>query len=146
MSRAYQQAFVDDLLPQAWREGHRSVLLTLPVGGGKTRCARMVVSKLAKVGGWDCFILDHRKELTEQFSEEFREMAPSVYWAGKPSPAPHWLRIAGRDTLIRRDWQRCASTTRCLLMHRGKAKSTACKSTGQTAKHHAARRRASSQR
>ena len=116
MSRAYQQTFVDEMLPNEWKKGHTSVLLALPVGGGKTRCARLVVSKLAKVGGWDCWILDHRKELTEQFSEEFREMAPAVYWAGKPSPKPHWLRIAGRDTLIRRDWQPTPSTTKCLVI------------------------------
>lgn len=104
MSRAYQARFVDELLPGAWRAGHKSVLLALPVGAGKTKCSRLVTQRLLALSGWDIAVVDHRKELTEQFSAEFADLSPGVFWAGKPSPIPSPLRIGGRDTLIRREW------------------------------------------
>lgn len=104
MSRTYQQHFVDELLPEAWAHGHSSVILALPIGAGKTRCVRMVSERLLSLGGWDVLVIDHRRELTDQFAQEFAHLDPGVYYAGKLSPKPSPLRIAGKDTLIRRDW------------------------------------------
>ena len=103
MSRAYQQCFVDHDLPGAWRAGHKSVFLVLPVSGGKTRCSRLVAERLLGAGRWDVWYLAHRRELVEQPAKEFAHLNPAVFLAGLPTPKPAPLRIAGRDTLLRRE-------------------------------------------
>lgn len=103
MSRAYQQRFVDHDLPEAWRAGHKSVFLVLPVSGGKTRCSRLVAERLLASGAWDVWYLAHRRELVEQPAREFAHLSPAVFLAGQPTPKPAPLRIAGRDTLLRRE-------------------------------------------
>ena len=103
MSRAYQQDFVDKGLPDAWRAGHRSVFLAIPVSGGKTRCSRLVAERLLSKPGWDVWYLAHRRELVEQPAREFAHLDPAVFLAGLPPPKPKPLRIAGRDTLLRRE-------------------------------------------
>ncbi len=104
-NRAFQQHFIDKDLPQAWAQGHKRVILTLPPGAGKTRTSRLVIERLLGLGGWDCWFLAHRKELIEQPAIELRHLNPTVFWPGKPTPLPSVLRIAGRDTLSRRDIQ-----------------------------------------
>ncbi len=107
VDRSYQQRFVDELVPDAWAAGHESVVLALPIGAGKTRCGRLVTEKLLALDSWDVLVIDHRRELTDQFAQEFAHLDPGVFLAGKPSPKPSPLRIAGKDTLIRRDWVPC---------------------------------------
>jgi len=114
MPRAFQQRFVERDLPDAWSKKYRNVILALPPGAGKTRCARMTIERLLCVGGWDAWFLAHRVELIEQAATELRHLSPSLYVAGRPSPQPAPLRVAGRDTLARRDFRSLAD--RCLLV------------------------------
>jgi hypothetical protein len=85
VSRAYQQEFVDKGLPDAWRAGHRSVFLAIPVSGGKTRCSRLVAERLLSKPGWDVWYLAHRRELVEQPAREFAHLDPR----GLPRRAAH---------------------------------------------------------
>lgn len=114
MSRDFQPRFVERDLPAAWRAGHRNVILALPPGAGKTRCARLTIERLLSVGGWDGWFLAHRRELVEQAAAELAHLNPGVFLAGHSSPSASHLRVAGRDTLVRRDFQPLAE--RCFLV------------------------------
>lgn len=109
MSRSFQPRFVDHDLPDAWSQGHRRIILALPPGSGKTRCGKLTIERLLSVGAWDCWFLAHRKELIEQAAMELRHLDPVVVWPGKPTPPPAPLRVAGRDTLARREIKPCRS-------------------------------------
>lgn len=101
-SRPYQQKFVNELYPNATRAGHESVLLVLPVGAGKTYCARLVIEKVLLRGKHDIWVLEHRNELGFQFEQALQGLNPSLILAGQKECAPSPLRIIGRDTLAHR--------------------------------------------
>lgn len=68
--RPYQQKAVDSIR-EAYRK-HRSVLFTLPTGGGKTfTFSYMAAGSIAK--GKRVLLLVHRRELVDQASEAFRQ-------------------------------------------------------------------------
>lgn len=100
---AYQRRFVEEQLPAAWKAGHKSVLLVLPVSAGKTRCARLVIERLLRLGDWDVWFGAHRRELVEQSAAELAHLEPRVLLAGTPTPSPCPLRVFSRDTLSRRE-------------------------------------------
>ena len=67
--RPYQTQMVEEAR-QAYRQGHRAVLLNLATGGGKTVTASHIVSGAANKGNV-CWWLVHRKELAAQASATF---------------------------------------------------------------------------
>jgi len=100
--RAYQQRFLEQHAA-ATLAGHKSVMLVLPVGAGKTYTARLVVERIAPKRRHDIWVLEHRNELGFQFAEAFTGLDAVLLQAGQKNPPPTQIRIAGRDTLARRD-------------------------------------------
>ena len=111
--RPYQTKFVEELYPRATLEGHQSVLLVLPVGAGKTYTSRLVIEKIAPKERFDFWVLEHRRELGEQFDQALQgisyvknsetvQLNPILIQAGQKMPAASPLRIIGRDTLAHR--------------------------------------------
>jgi len=100
--RPYQAEFINKLYPAATLAGHQSVLLVLPVGAGKTYCARQVAETVLPKARHDIWVLEHRNELGFQFDQAFQGLGPSLILAGQKMPAPSPLRIIGRDTLAHR--------------------------------------------
>lgn len=100
---AYQRRFVEEQLPAAWKAGHKSVLLVMPVSSGKTRSSRLVIERLLRLGDWDVWFGAHRRELVEQSAAELKHLEPRVLLAGAPTPKPCPLRVFSRDTLSRRE-------------------------------------------
>lgn len=113
-ARAYQKRFIEELYPAATLAGHESVLLVLPVGAGKTYCARLVAEVVAPKERHDLWVLEHRNELGFQFEQAFQGISyqrgseavllePELISAGQRMPPPSPLRIIGRDTLAHRE-------------------------------------------
>ena len=101
--RSYQQKFIEKLYPAATAAGHKSVLLVLPVGAGKTYCARLVAETVLPKQRHDIWVLEHRNELGFQFDQAFQGLSPSLILAGQKEKEPSSLRIVGRDVLAHRE-------------------------------------------
>lgn len=100
--RDYQASIVDEVRA-AFGEGHKSVLLQLPTGGGKTLTAGFVLSSAARMGNNSMFICN-RVELLEQTAKAFDKLdirfgIIAAGYTGDPG-AP--VQIASIDTLKRR--------------------------------------------
>lgn len=71
MLRPYQKDYLR-ALSQAWKDGHRSVLITAPCGSGKTVLFAMF-AKGAQDNGKTVWFLVHRRELLDQTIATFRK-------------------------------------------------------------------------
>lgn len=100
--RDYQERGLREVL-SAYRRGARSVLMTLPTGGGKTSVFSALASQLDSAGK-RVVILAHRRELIEQASTRLREFGVrhGLVMAGV-QPTPYLrVQVASIQTLIRR--------------------------------------------
>lgn len=81
--RPYQESAIE-AARQRIREGHRSVLVVCPTGGGKTVVASSVIQSAVLRGGRVLF-LAHRRELIDQTSDKLRRFG-----------VPHGIIMGGR--------------------------------------------------
>lgn len=102
MQRSYPyQICGENKLREAFRQGKKRVVLTLPTGAGKTTiAARIVVQSIGK--GRIVVALAHRTELIEQFYQRFRQFGVlgGFIKAGLPTDPKKALQIASVATLI----------------------------------------------
>jgi len=99
--RPYQVQSIDELR-EAFKAGHRMVILVIPTGGGKTTVAAEMIRKSTELNNRILF-LAHRKELVEQAKNRLHTFGihPGVImagWAQKFRP----VMVASQQTLIRR--------------------------------------------
>ena len=100
--RGYQAAAMADVRAQMER-GHRSVLLVMPTGSGKTVCfswlAHQVMGKGRRV-----YIIAHREELLDQISVTLNQFAaPHAFIAARrPVDRAAMVQVASAQTLVRR--------------------------------------------
>ncbi len=94
MLRDYQLRAIERVR-DAYRAGHRSVLLSMPVGTGKTRTAADIV-RGAVAKGTQTLWLAHRRELVEQASDVFTEhgLTHGLVWPGE-KPSENELLLVG---------------------------------------------------
>ncbi|OGT55501.1 MAG: hypothetical protein A3E01_09340 [Gammaproteobacteria bacterium RIFCSPHIGHO2_12_FULL_63_22] len=100
--RPYQQTLLDDAR-QAFRQGHRAVLLQMPTGAGKTVSGSHMIGGSSRRGNV-CWWLSHRRELIAQTSKTFAAVGiPHGIIAGGHSTDPHKLvQIGSVQTVARR--------------------------------------------
>ncbi len=106
--RDYQQRGLSQIL-DAWRDGARAVLMTLPTGGGKTSIFVTLAAQLAQAGS-PSVILVHRRELATQAAKRLREFGIDFgYIMAGENPRPMAkVQIASVQTLVRRKVPRAA--------------------------------------
>ena len=99
--RPYQQQAVSDLRV-ALRSGHRSALLVMPTGAGKT-VVFTEIARSATERGNTVFVLVHRRELVTQASDKLTKAGVDhgIIAAGFPT-SPHKVQVCSVQTLIRR--------------------------------------------
>ena len=105
--RPYQSRACDEV-EQAWRSGTRRVCLVLPTGGGKTRTAVELVSRIPAElhpgrkprALW----LANRTELLDQAAGKLREAGADVAVISPNHPPDPWaaVQVASLDTLVAR--------------------------------------------
>lgn len=99
--RQYQLQAIDGLR-QAFLQGHRSALLVMPTGAGKTACfTSMAASATSKQKR--TLILVHRRELINQASSKLKLLGVEhgIIAAGF-EPSSHDVQVASVQTLVRR--------------------------------------------
>lgn len=100
--RPYQSKIVDDAR-EAIRAGHRSIIIVLPTGGGKTAISASIIGSAVQRGNSAWFI-NHRRELLRQSSKTFLKVGidHGIVGAGF-TPAPRApAQICGIQTLVNR--------------------------------------------
>ncbi|WP_026463512.1 DEAD/DEAH box helicase [Adhaeribacter aquaticus] len=99
--RPYQVQSIEELR-EAFRQGHRRMILVIPTGGGKTTVAAEMIRKATENGNHILF-LAHRKELVEQAKNRLHTFGikPGVIMAGWTQKARPVM-VASQQTLIRR--------------------------------------------
>ena len=99
--RGYQQDIFDAVRGEMRQ--HKSVLLQLPTGGGKTVIAAYMAENAVAKGG-RVFFICHRRELLEQTSRTFSEFGISHGFiaAGLPKNYYSQVQICSIDTLKNR--------------------------------------------
>lgn len=97
--RSYQQTAVDGVR-EAFMEGHDSVLLQLPTGGGKTLTSGYIIGAAAEKGNPGWFICN-RVELVEQTALAFDKLGLTygIIAAGFTGNPRELIQIASVDTL-----------------------------------------------
>lgn len=100
--RPYQERGIE-LVLEAYKQGARAVLMTLPTGGGKTSCFAWLTSKLVH-SGKKALLVVHRRELADQAANRFREFGTDFGFimAGEQRKPYAALQIASVQTLVRR--------------------------------------------
>lgn len=100
--REYQQKMVFGA-SDAFKQRHKSVLIQLPTGGGKSVCAAWMI-KQALAKGSDAWFICHRVELIRGISNTFNKygMKHGYVSAGLPMDTRNNLMICGIDTLKNR--------------------------------------------
>jgi superfamily II DNA or RNA helicase len=103
--RPAQQKVVDDI-SEAWRSGHKRVMVSAACGFGKTELATAVL-KAAKANGKRCAFIADRRALVEQTGERFDKykLSHGIFMAD------HWrfdpaerVQVCSAQTLARRRW------------------------------------------
>lgn len=100
------QASLLEKVSEAWRAGHKRVMVCAPCGFGKTECATAILQTTRNNGKRGLFIAD-RKALVNQTSARFDKyelphgIQMSDHWRFKPSEA---VQICSAQTLARRRW------------------------------------------
>jgi len=99
--RPYQQTGVADI-KTAFHAGNKSVLYTLPTGGGKTIIFSHILKAMANAGR-PCMVLVHRRELLLQTVKQLKELGLefSTIQAGLEYK-PALISIASVQTLVKR--------------------------------------------
>jgi len=99
--RPYQQEALQDLRNCFYR-GHRSALLVMPTGAGKTACFTSIAAS-ATAKGKRTLILVHRRELVTQASSKLSLLGVShgIIAAGFET-SDHSVQVASVQTLVRR--------------------------------------------
>ena len=99
--RDYQNLAISNVR-KSFQAKHRSVLLTLPTGAGKTVIFSQI-TKLAELKGANVLILVHRKELIDQAGDKLTKakVEYGVIAAGRKG-SNHNVQIASVQTLINR--------------------------------------------
>jgi len=99
--RPYQQEALQDLRNCFYR-GHRSALLVMPTGAGKTACFTSIAAS-ATAKGNRTLILVHRRELVTQASSKLSLLGVShgIIAAGFET-SDHSVQVASVQTLVRR--------------------------------------------
>ncbi len=102
--RPYQSNALEEAR-RLYYEGHRSLLICCPTGGGKTAIASHAV-KAAVEKGHRVLWVAHRSELVDQATETLRRVTgrPVGIFQGSRRPTPHALvQVATIQTLVRRE-------------------------------------------
>jgi len=109
--RPYQESFIKQALPSAWREGHRAIVAVAPGAAGKTEIAVSTTEiilaqdfKLPLARQFDVMFLAGRTELIEQPYRRYlkRGIRAGIIKAGvKPDPLAR-VQIASVKTIINR--------------------------------------------
>ena len=99
--RDYQNLAISNVR-KSYKARHRSVLLTLPTGAGKT-VIFSEITKLAKLKGANVLILVHRKELIDQAGDKLSkaDVKYGVIAAGHKESKNN-VQVASVQTLINR--------------------------------------------
>ena len=98
--REYQQNVLENL-QREWQE-HRSVMVQMPTGTGKTILLAAVIREYAKVG---VLVVAHRRELIEQISDTLDAFGVEhgIILAGQTEDGTKKVQVASIQTLSRRD-------------------------------------------
>lgn len=99
--RPYQDAAISDIR-QAYRDGHRRVLLVLPTGAGKTVCFTYIAQRMAAKGK-RIWIIAHRDELLNQISKALLNFnVPHDIMRGGSKRGWQPVQVCSIQTLVRR--------------------------------------------
>lgn len=100
--RPYQDKIVRDARA-AVRAGHKSIIIVLPTGGGKTAISASIIGGAVQRGN-SCWFVNHRRELIRQSSKTFMKVGishgivSSGFTMNRQAPA----QICGIQTLVNR--------------------------------------------
>lgn len=102
--RSYQQS-LKNAVYEAFRAGHRAVMMQLPTGGGKSVILSSIGRDAVAAGRRAMYVV-HRKELVLQLYQHLRKhgVQPEIIMAGYKHNPHAALHIASIQTLIRRDF------------------------------------------
>lgn len=104
MLRPYQQQAIQQVKAH-WAANRRSVVLVLPVGGGKTRIAEHLMVNVLDKSWAQIFFIAHTETLIDQPAQRFqdRRIAHAFVKAGRKPDASAQVQFCSEATLVKRD-------------------------------------------